>query len=351
MVPSRSEIRPAGLGRRAVLLTAAGLAAPQLAQAAPPLVPLRVAYIPILGMAQLFVIEAEGWAAPAGLDLQLTRFSSGPAMVQALASGGYDAAYVGIGPVMVARGAGLDLKVVAANGIDQVSLIGLGAMAEAFAAAAGPAAAFAAFRAKAGRPARIATLPKGSVPDTVLQYWMREVAHVPEADVQVLGVGEDRVQQVLLSGAADAASSLEPTLTIVLERVPSARILVGGGAMFPDQPGAVLAVREATIAAHRAAVQALVGLHVRATALIASDPGRAADAAGKMVGQGLIDGATMRRAFTSQGLHPLADPHAIMAATARLAAFQVTLGTLAHPVPTAELFDTSFFDALPTGKK
>ncbi len=351
MAPSHPEPRSAGPGRRAVLLAAAALAAPRLARAAPDPVTLRVAYIPILGMAQLFVIEGEGWAAPAGLDLQLTRFASGPAMVQALASGGYDVAYVGIGPAMVARGAGLDLRVVAANGIDQVSLIGRGELAEAFAAAGSPAAAFAAFRARAGRPARIATLPKGSVPDTVLQYWLREVAHVPEADVQVLGVGEDRVQQVLLSGAADAASGLEPTLTIVLERVPSARILVGGGGMFPDQPGAVLAVRQATIASHRAAVQALVGLHVRATALIASDPARAADDAGKMVGQGLIDGATMRRAFTSQGLHPLADPHAIMAATARLAAFQVTLGTLAHPVPNAELFDTSFFDAVPARGK
>ena len=307
MAPSRSAARSAGPGRRAVLLTAAGLAAPRLARAAPGPVSLRVAYIPILGMSQLFVIEAEGWAAQAGLDLQLTRFSSGPAMVQALASGSYDVAYVGIGPAMVARAAGLDLKVVAANGIDQVSLIGRGDLVEAFAAAS-PAAAFATFRAKAGRPARIATLPKGSVPDTVLQYWLREVAHVPQADVQVLGVGEDRVQQVLLSGAADAASSLEPTLTIVLVRVLSARILVPGGKMFPDQPGAVLAVRQATIAAQRAAVQALVGLHVRATALIVSDPGRAAADAGKMLGQGLIDEATLRKAFHLPGAAPTGEP-------------------------------------------
>lgn len=46
---------------------------------------LSVAYIPIMPMAQLFVMEGEGWTKQAGLDLELTKFSSGPAMVQAIA--------------------------------------------------------------------------------------------------------------------------------------------------------------------------------------------------------------------------------------------------------------------------
>ena len=308
---------------------------------------LRVAYIPILAMAQLFIIIGEGWAAQAGLDLQLTRFSSGPAMVQALASRAYDVAYIGIGPAMVARGAGLDLRVVAANGIDQGSLIGVGAFAAAFEAAASPAEAFAAFRQKNGRPVRVATLPKGSVPDTVLQYWLNEIAHVAPADVQVLGVGEDRVQQVLLAGSAEAASALEPILTIVRERVPSARILVGGGEMFPDQPGAVLAMREATIHASPEAARSLVELHVRATRLILSDPGRAAHDTNQILGPGLVSEETLIRAFGSPAMRPISDPHAIVAATARLGAYQVRLGTLAREIPAAELFDTALYDALP----
>ena len=346
--PDGSSRQGAKLGRRAALLGIAAAIPSSLAHAA---ATLRVAYIPILGMAQLFVMVAEGWAAEAGLDLQLTRFSSGPAMVQALASGTYDVAYVGIGPAMVARGSGLDLKVVAANGVNQVSLVGRGEFVEAFTSASTPAEAFSAFRKQQGRPVRIATLPKGSVPDTVLQHYLTQVARVPPVDVQVFGVGEDRVQQVLLSGSADAASGLEPTLTIVLERVPSARILVGGGEMLPDQPGAVLAVREATIRASRAAVQALVGLHVRATALIASDPARAAKDTSGMLGQGLVPEATLAKAFASQAMRPTADPHAIIDGTKRLAAFQVSLGTLARPVPVDELFDTSFFDALPSAPR
>ena len=336
-------------GRRAMLLgAAAALVAGRPAAAA---VALRVAYIPILAMAQLFVIVGEGWAAQAGLALQLTRFSSGPAMVQALASGGYDVAYIGIGPAMVARSSGLDLRVVAANGIDQGSLIGVGAFAEAFKAAPGPAEAFAAFRQKNGRPVRVATLPKGSVPDTVLQYWLTQVAHVAPADVQVLGVGEDRVQQVLLAGSADAASALEPILTIVQERVPSARILVGGGEMFPNQPGAVLAVREATIKADREAARMLVELHVRATRLILADPARAARSTNQVLGAGLVSDETLVHAFTSPAMRPIADPHRIVEATARLGAFQVGLGTLARNIPASELFDASLYDSLPQASR
>ena len=332
--------------RRAALLTAVAASSmrPGLASGA---TGLRVAYIPILAMAQLFVIEGEGWSKAAGLDLQLTRFSSGPAMVQALVSGGYDVAYIGIGPAMVARSSGLALKVVAANGINGGSLIGRGAFAETFKAAPSPAEAFTAFRRQEGRPARIATLPKGSVPDTVLRYWLKEVAKVAEADVQVLGVGEDRVQQVLLSGATDAASILEPILTVALERVPSAAILVGGGDLFPNQPGAVLAVSESAIESRRPAIQSLVNEHVRATNLMVSDPVRAARNAGKLLSQGLIPEATLAKAFTSQAMHPVADPHAIIEATQRLAAFQVSQGTLARAVPVAELFDTSFYDLAP----
>ncbi len=45
---------------------------------------LKVAYIPIMPMAQLFVMEGEGWTEEAGLDLELTKFSSGSAIVQAI---------------------------------------------------------------------------------------------------------------------------------------------------------------------------------------------------------------------------------------------------------------------------
>lgn len=330
----------ASLSRRALLPALAASALIPRARAA---TTLRVAYIPILPMAQLFVIQAEGWARAAGLDLVTTSFSSGPAMVQALASGRFDVAYIGIGPALVARAHGVDLRVVAANGIDQIALLGRGAFAAAWAKAANPAAAFAAFHRAAGRPVKIATLPKGAVPDTVLHYWLDLVAHVAPADVQILGFGENRLQQALLTGAVDAASTLEPAITLVEERDKTARVLVRGAAMFPGQPGAVLAVTGQLVAHHRAAVQTLVDQHVRATALLRAHPHRAAADLARTMGKGLLTEATLFKAVTSRSMNPIADPRAILAATVKLAAYQSRLDHMAPVKDVTGMFDPSFF--------
>ena len=333
--------------RRQVLAGAAVLAAAPLALAplalARAATPLRVATIPILPMAQLYVMQAEGWPAAAGLALATTSFSSGPAMVQALASGRFDVAYIGIGPAMVARAHGVDLRVVAANGVDQTALLGRGLLAALWAKAASPAAAFAAFRAKAGRPARIATLPKGAVPDTVLRYWLARIAHVAPADVAVLGFGQNRVQQALLSGSVDAASTLEPALTLVQERDPTARVLVRGAAMFPGQPGAVVAVPARLIKTNRAAVQSLVDLHVRATGLLLHHPHRAAADLARTLGKGLLTEATLFKAVTSASFNPIADPRLILAATERLNTYQAKLDHIPPVKDVAAMFDPSFY--------
>jgi NitT/TauT family transport system substrate-binding protein len=326
--------------------TAAGLAVlPLPANAAP--VTLRVGYIPIIPMTQLFIMEGEGWTGQAGLRLQLTQFSSGPTMVQALASGSLDVAYVGIGPALVARSRGIDIKVLASNIIDQVALIGRGPFAETMAAAPSAAEGFRRYYERAGRPAKIATLPQGSVPDTVLRYYIQNVAMVDPAHVEIIGIGEDQVQQSLLAGVVEGASILEPILTIVQERDPTARIIAAPNAMLPRQPGAVLAVRETVIADHRDAVAKLVELHVRATDFAKTQQDRAADHVTAFVGKGLIDPSVINKALRSPNTNLVADPHVIMESTALLQNFQQTTGAQVKPVNLNELFDYSFFDAVP----
>ncbi|UEM19060.1 ABC transporter substrate-binding protein [Skermanella mucosa] len=334
----RRFVHLTGIAAAASLLPAAAMAAP---------VTLRVGYIPIIPMTQLFVMQGEGWTGKAGLKLELTQFSSGPAMVQALASGSLDVAYVGIGPAMVARSRGIDIKVLASNIIDQVALIGRGPFAEMMAAAPSAAEGFRSFFERAGRPAKIATLPTGSVPDTILRYYLNRVAKADPKHVEIVGVGEDQVQQALLAGAVEGASILEPILTIVQERDPTARIVAPASTMLPRQPGAVLAVRETVIAAHRDAVATLVELHVRATEFARSRQDRAADHVTAFVGKGLVDPRIIDKALRSPSTNLVADPHVIREATAVLQDFQQTLGTQVKPVNLDDLFDYSFYDAVP----
>jgi NitT/TauT family transport system substrate-binding protein len=329
-----------GIAAAAALAVSGAAFAPRPAAA----VELDLAYLPILPMAQLMVMEGEGWTKAAGLDLKLTRFSSGPAEVQALASGKFDAAYIGIGPTVVASSKGIDLKVVASGCINQVALIARGDLAKTYGAAASPAAAFAAFHKATGRPVKIATLPKGSTPDTVLRYWLEKTAHVAPADYEIVGMGEARVQQALLAGSVDAASILEPILTIVQKRDAGAKILVSGSELFPNQPGAVVAVRERTIKAKREAVQKLVALHIRATKFIKDHPDQAAKDLEKMIGAGLVAPDVMLAAVKSPMTQPVADPQIIVGATKALLAFQQSLGVTTK-VDLDALFDPSFYKA------
>lgn len=306
---------------------------------------LEVGYMPILPVAQLFVMEGAGWTDEAGLDLELTRFSSGPAMVQALASGKLDVMNFGIGPAMVARANGVPIKVLAASIQEQIGLIARGELANAF-EGNDPAAAIAQFTETQGRKPKIATFPNGSVPYTVLRYWLEEQVGVDADAVDIVTMGASRVQQSLLAGAVDAASTLEPILSVVQQRDPDARVVARGNDMLPHQPGAVLAVREAVLEEHPEAIQALVAQHVRATEMLENEPAKAAPYVREFVGKRLIDEETVTAALSSPSSNYLADPHMIIDATRTMADFQRRIGTLKKPVDVDALFDTSVYDAV-----
>jgi len=305
---------------------------------------LEVGYMPILPVAQVFVMEGEGWTAEAGLELNLVRFQNGPAMVQALASGELDVMFFGIGPALVARGRGQEITVVASNIVEQIALIAGAELAE-YWNENDPASLFAGFEAGEGRKARIATFPQGSVPDIVLRYWLREELGVSFDALEIVPMGADQVQQALLTGNVDGASILEPVLTIVEERDPSTRVLTRANDMFPGQPGAVLAVRDDVIAEHPDAVQRLVDIHVRATEFLTTEIEASAEHAVEFIGSGLVEQATIEKALRSPSTRYMADPRAIIEPTRRMHDFQLETGSLAAPVDLDALFDTSFYEA------
>lgn len=305
---------------------------------------LRVGYIPILPMSQLFVIEGEKWDKEANLELKKTRFSEGPGIVQALVSGTLDVVYFGIGPAMVAKSNGVDIRVVASNVVEQIAFVARGDLAK-YLDGEDPKKAIARFTADKGHAPKIASLPKGSVPDTVFRHWLLKVAGLKNGDVELIGMGSDRVQQALLAGSVDGASILEPIVSVVLEKEPTAKVVVYGGAMMPNQPGAVLAVRGDFAKNNPDVVRKLVALHNRATDLISSDPKRAARHVHEALGQGLIPAALVERAITSPYSKFISNPHQIVDATKTMHDFQMEIGILRKPVPLADLFDTSFYDA------
>jgi NitT/TauT family transport system substrate-binding protein len=319
----------------------ASLVAAPTAQAADN-VKVRAGYIPVLGSAQLFIVDHQGWAKQAGIELASTQFDSGPNMIQALASGTLDAYVGGVGPLLVARGKGIKVKVVAALATEELAVVGGGAFAKAVASGKTPKQVIEE-AAASGKKIKIATQPVGSVPQTVLLYWLIKVAGIDLAKVDVVPMGIDATQQALLAGAVDAATIREPAITIVQKRDPNFRVVVSGAQMFPAQPGSVLAFTEEFMTKQPAAAQALVAQFARATELLQKDPKAAAPSLGAALGRGIVDEATLIEAIKSPNQKFGVDPQVIVASTDEMQKFQKEQGVLDKVIPIEELFDRSLY--------
>jgi NitT/TauT family transport system substrate-binding protein len=265
-------------------------------------------------------------------------------MVQALLAGQLDVAHFGIGPAMVARAKGADIKVVAASIKEQISFIALGDLAPYF--KSDPSKAFAKFRADKGRKAVVTTFPVGSVPQTVLQYWLLKKLGANPDDVKIIYQGSALVQQALATGAVDAAAILEPIVTKITQDVKASRVVAKGGQMFEGQPGAVLAVREKLIASNPKIVAALVKAHARATDVLNNQPTDAIGPVKKYVGGGRLSETVVRAAINSSKGSFVADPNSIIEGAKRMRDFQKEIGTLKVNVDVDALIETKFFDAL-----
>lgn len=348
---------PHPTGRRlAALLLLAALSPLALASVAPAGMAqagevVRTGYIPVLGAAPAYIIAQEGWDKEAGFELKLSPFDSGPNMLLGLASGTLDVYVGGIGPLMVAGAQGIKVKVVASTAIEEMVVAAGPELATEVARGNGKAgsvaAAFAALAKRLGRPVKVATQPVGSIPDTVLKYWLQVDEHVDPATVQIVAQGIDATQQSLMAGAVDAAAVREPALTIIRDRLPAVAVLAYGHDMIPDQPGTVVGVTAAFAQAHPDLVQKLVALTDRAVALIARDPARAAADVEKVLGHGIITAATMQRALTSPATHFAVDPRRVVEKTKLLQDFQVQTGVLKKAEPLEDLFDASYYAKLP----
>lgn len=337
-----TPFRPTRRSLAALAFGAALLTSP-LATAADP-VTVRVGFIPVLGSAPIFVAAGEGWGKEAGLDIKLTQFESGPNIVPALASGTIDVYVAGIAPVAVARSKGLDVRVVTATATEEAAFVAGPKLAAALKGAKTPAEGFAAFAKAEGKPARLATQPAGSVPNTVLQHWLWEVVKADKTTAEPVAMGIEATQQALLAGAVDGGVVREPAITILRDRNPGIELVALGGQLFKDQPGGVVAVTGAFADKYPKETQALVSAIVRAVGLLKTDPDRAAVHVTAVLGKGIVDQATMKRALISPASRFVADPRIIVEPVKAMQDYQVKLGSLDKPVPLDGLFVSTYFE-------
>jgi acyl transferase domain-containing protein/NAD(P)H-dependent flavin oxidoreductase YrpB (nitropropane dioxygenase family)/ABC-type nitrate/sulfonate/bicarbonate transport system substrate-binding protein/NAD(P)-dependent dehydrogenase (short-subunit alcohol dehydrogenase family) len=226
---------------------------------------LSIGYIPMMNMIQLAVADEQGWFRDElGVEIGYVRFTSGAPMLEAVAAGQLDVAYIGTGPVITAAHQALPVKVVATCSKDAFAFVAIDTFADIY--TKNPtAAAFAEFANQEGRKLKIATVPRGTTPDVFLRYWLSGLGVNPEQDVDIVYMGADQLVATTTAGQADAAVYGEPQITLMQRSNPRFRVVLWGDELTPDLIAGVVMVQQNIIDQYPEMLKKLVEIHVRAT--------------------------------------------------------------------------------------
>ncbi len=281
------------------VLTSAACASPATTDA-DGRVTVRVAYFPNLTHAVGFVAVATGRAqeALAPHTVQLTSFSNGPLLIEALLAGEIDLGYVGPSPALngYVKSRGEALRVIA------------GASSGGALFVVRPEAAIASPADLAGK--RIATPQRGGTQDIALRFFAKH-AGLQTSDeggsVTVVSMQNSDILAVFQRGQLDGAWVPEPWGTRMVQQA-GATVWFDERSRWPDERFATthLVVATRFLEEHPALVKAFLGAHVDATLFVQSNPADTKTIANREIARittaelpaDLIDTAIQRIDFT-----------------------------------------------------
>jgi NitT/TauT family transport system substrate-binding protein len=302
-----------------------------------------VAYVPIYPNMQHYVMEQEGFYEDVPTDVTIERFSSGPSVVKAFASGDVDVALFGITPAMVLVDKGTDAGVLAANSRNGFKVMGTTEFADLY-EQEGPAS-FEHFEQEHGRKVRFGAPPDGSVPDIVLRYWIQEDLDVGEmkSTINKSKVPPAKAVQTIQSGDIDATIIQEPFATIIGQDDGFGE-LAWSGEILENHPVTVLFANQRVLDDSDVA-QSFVEQHIAATEFTADSPDVAAGHAASVIGSGVSEDLA-KAAMDSKASEFISDPHAITDQAATMGEFVASVGNIEEPVATENLFAFDPYDAI-----
>ncbi|MBZ6497187.1 ABC transporter substrate-binding protein [Natrinema longum] len=337
-ISRRSLLQKAG----AITIAATGIAG-CLGQGGGSLDSVTVAYVPIYPNMQHYVMEQEGYYEDVPADVTIERFSSGPSVVKAFASGDVDVALFGITPAMVLVDKGTDAGILAANSRNGFKVMGTTELVDRY-EQEGPAM-FERFEQEHGRKIRFGAPPDGSVPDIVLRYWIQEDLDVGEMEsaINKSKVPPAKAVQTIQSGDIDATIIQEPFATIIAQDDGFGE-LVWSGDILENHPVTVLFANQQVLDDSEVA-QSLVEQHMGATEFTADSPDAAAAHAASIIGSGVSENLATA-AMDSQASDFFSDPHAITDQAATMGEFVANVGNIEESVAAENLFAFDPYDAI-----
>ena len=304
---------------------------------------LTVAYVPIYPNMQHYVMAERGSYDDVPADVTVERFSTGPSVVKAFASGDVDVALFGITPAMVLVDKGTQAGILAANSRNGFKIMATSEIVDLY-EQEGPAT-FERFERTEGREIRFGVPPDGSVPDIVLRYWIEEDLGVGEMEsvIDKSTVPPARAAQTIQSGDVDATIIQEPFATIIGQDDGFGE-LAWSGRVLENHPVTVLFANQRVIDAGEVA-QSLVEQHVAATKFTTESPDAAAAHAASVIGSGVSEDLAAA-AMRSRAADFISNPHTVTDQAATMGEFVASVGNIDEPVPAEDLFAVEAYDAL-----
>lgn len=302
-----------------------------------------VAYVPIYPNLQHYVMEQEGYYEDVPTDVTIERFSSGPSVVKAFASGDVDVALFGITPAMILVDRGTNAGILAANSRNGFKIMGTTELVDLYEQEGS--AVFERFEEERGRKVRFGAPPDGSVPDIALRYWIQEDLNVGEMEsaINKSKVPPAKAVQTIQSGDIDATIIQEPFATVIGQDDGFSE-LAWSGNILENHPVTVLFANQRVLDDTEVA-QSLVEQHVAATEFTRDSPDAAAAHAASVIGSGVSENLATA-AMDSQASEFFSNPHTIADQAATMSEFVADVGNIEDPVETDNLFAFEPYDAI-----
>jgi NitT/TauT family transport system substrate-binding protein len=305
--------------------------------AATPITEINIGYQPSTHqIAYMTAAEKEWWKqdlAPFGITkINEFQFPTGAPEMQAMMGGSLDVAYVGAAPVLTAISQGLDAKIVEPVQINGSSLV----LRPEYT-----------YNSPADlKGLKIATFPSGTIQDTLLRNWLKENGLNPDKDVTILGMTPgDAVTAI--SAKQVAAVFLPHPSPAVVEKDGNGRTIVQSGEMEPNHACCVLVVSGKLIREHPEVVEQIVKTHIKATEYNQANVDEAAQIYSRKTTENVDTIRTSLREWDGKWI---TDPTLIENSTVEYSNIQYALNYTQKPLKAEEIFDTSFYEKVISGK-
>ena len=227
-------------------------------------VDIRIGYLTTLDHTS-FILIGSNLIEPQGIKASWKLFPNGPAMMDAFQSKELDMGYIGLPPVMIGIGRGLEIKCIAGGHVEGTVLIG----GQDFQASRTPREALLQFKGKS-----IGTPKSGSIHDVILRTLIKDSDLTDDITVKNYDWA-DFILDAMIDGEIDGGCGTPPLAVLAMNQM-KAKILISPAAMWPFNSSYGIVATESMIRDSPSTLESFLKLHEDASNLLRERPEEAA---------------------------------------------------------------------------